>query len=642
MNKLLALGLLATLTLATVSTPVRAVDKEAINRAIDNGVKSLCAIQQGDGTWPHPEIGATALAGIALLECGVKPDDKSLQRAAEAVRKACPTVTHTYSVALSILFLDLLSDPDDVPLIESLMVRLLAGQDARSGGWHYFCPRISAEETRRLQGTLTNRKEPSGRRDTSKAEGKRKLEDLAPQIRDQLTALERADKAAQLGGRDAGLAIFGGQNVEPFSVGIGDNSNTQFAALAVWVGRRHGLPVEVALTRLDRRFRSTQQADGGWPYMPIFQQMPQAPGMPIMPGTGSQATMTCAGLLSLAICDGATLELARERQRKEPIAAISADKNIRLGLEALGTVIDNPKGLQMARQPFGGLRDPMDRVGGRTFYFLWSLERVAVALDLDTIGKKDWYGWGAEILLANQEPNGSWNADHGLYGADTCFALLFLKRANLAGDLTKHLKGVIRDPGERLMRGGVGLDKLRSGQRMKSGIENKESKPLRKPLPRAAETESDRLAQRLLKEQGSRQTELLEEMESAKGVKYTEALAAAIPRLEGPMQRKAREALANRLTRMKDETLLDYLQDDDAEIRRGAALAIGQKESTSLVPYLIPLLSDSEMTVVRAAHAALKALTGQDFGPSARATRDERGQAAGKWLAWWNTQRKKN
>ena len=49
----------------------------------------------------------------------------------------------------------------------------------------------------------------------------------------------------------------------------------------------------------------------------------------------------------------------------------------------------------------------LGRVGGRTYYFLWSLERVAVALDLDTIGKKDWYGWGAEILLENQAPNGA-------------------------------------------------------------------------------------------------------------------------------------------------------------------------------------------------------------------------------------------
>ena len=45
-----------------------------------------------------------------------------------------------------------------------------------------------------------------------------------------------------------------------------DNSNTQFATLALWVARRHGLPVDHALARIDSRFRHSQGADGGWGY----------------------------------------------------------------------------------------------------------------------------------------------------------------------------------------------------------------------------------------------------------------------------------------------------------------------------------------------------------------------------------------
>ena len=280
-------------------------------------------------------------------------------------------------------------------------------------------------------------------------------------------------------------------------------------------------------------------------------------------------------------------------------------------------------------------------MGGRTYYFLWSLERVAVALNLDTIGKKDWYGWGAEILLENQLPNGVWSGEYGDSGADTCFALLFLKRANLARDLTAQIKGQVKDPGERTLRGGIGFDKLRGKKNMRSGIETKEAKPIEKPLPRAVDTESARLANDLVKAPGSRRAKLLEEMEREKGVRYTEALAEAIPKLDGEAHRKARAALANRLTRMKDDTLADYLQDEDAEIRRGAALAIGQKDSKKLLPNLISLLRDPEISVVRAAHASLKALTEQDFGPSARATREERDQAVLKWIEWWSKQRKK-
>src|SRR5262249_38945041 len=87
------------------------------------------------------------------------------------------------------------------------------------------------------------------------------------------------------------------------------------------------------------------------------------------------------------------------------------------------------------------------------YYFLWSLERVAVAYGLETIGSKDWYAWGAEILLQTQETNGSWQGRYADGGVDTCFALLFLRRANLAKDLTASLRGKVSDPGEVHLRG---------------------------------------------------------------------------------------------------------------------------------------------------------------------------------------------
>ncbi len=143
-----------------------------------------------------------------------------------------------------------------------------------------------------------------------------------------------------------------------------------------------------------------------------------------------------------------------------------------------------------------------------------------------------------------------------------------------------------------------------------------------------------------MKASGGRQAELLEKMRDEKGPQYTEALALALSRLEGEPHRKARRALAERLTRMKDETLAAYLQDEDGEIRRAAALAVAMKESKSLLPHLIPLLRDPEMSVVRAAHAALKEMTAQDFGPAADASREDRDRAALQWLQWWDKQKK--
>lgn len=661
MKKMLAFWLLATAVLLSANAPARAVKDADVKDAIDRGVAALRRMQGPNGSWPHAEVGATALGGLTLLECGAKPDDEAVQLAADNVRRTSVALTHTYSIALSILFLDRLGDPLDVPLIESLMVRLLAGQ-GRQGGWTYRCPSISATEVRRLEGKLKERKELVGRRELPKPrEGKRTIKDLPQEIREQLDRIERGGALPGGGAPGAPPGVPGGfprsgapPGVPPVAPPPGvppgngempimdmaaDNSNTQFGALALWVGRRHGLPVERALTRLDQRFRASQLADGGWSYnfAPIG---PSAPPGGMFGPAGSTASMTCAGLLSLAIVDGATLELIKERKPEgKTLPDISKDKNLMKGLEALGAVIGNPQNLRLS--PMDGFRPREGRVGGRTYYFLWSLERVAVAFGLDTIGKKDWYAWGAEILLANQERDGSWHGDYGDCGADTCFALLFLRRVNLARDLTAHLKGQAKDPGSRELRG-VTLDPRRPPRKMTSGIETKDAKPVSKPDAdaRPADPESVRLTKDLVKEKGARQLELLDEMQKGKGPRYTEALAAAIPRLEGQSRRKAREALADRLTRMKDDTLAAYLQDEDAEIRRAAALACAMKDSKSLTPNVIALLRDHDMVVVRAAHAALKEMTGQDFGPAANASREDRDQATLKWLQWWGKKKK--
>src|SRR5947209_8494889 len=137
-----------------------------VNQAIDRGVEYLRKKQSPDGSWPrqqaHERTGATALAGLALLEGGVPPTDLAVSKAADVVRKDALTATYNYSVSLAIMFLDRLGDPQDIPLIESLAVRVLGGQNLRlpihQGGWGYHCPRPSAAEVQRLQAVLQNRK----------------------------------------------------------------------------------------------------------------------------------------------------------------------------------------------------------------------------------------------------------------------------------------------------------------------------------------------------------------------------------------------------------------------------------------------------------------------------------------------------
>ncbi len=85
-------------------------------------------------------------------------------------------------------------------------------------------------------------------------------------------------------------------------------------------------------------------------------------------------------------------------------------------------------------------------------YYLWSLERVCVALGLRTLEDFDWYGHGARILLDRQEDDGGWSHDRWGRLPNTCLALLFLRKANLAFELDRVLRLTLRESGAATVR----------------------------------------------------------------------------------------------------------------------------------------------------------------------------------------------
>jgi uncharacterized membrane protein YgcG len=138
-----------------------------------------------------------------------------------------------------------------------------------------------------------------------------------------------------------------------------------------------------------------------------------------------------------------------------------------------------------------------------------------------------------------------------------------------------------------------------------------------------SEAQVGRLTLELLAATGDRRDTLLVRYRDRKGVAYTDALAAAIPRLPADVQKRARALLAERLTRMTANTLRAKLADDDTEIRRAAVVACARREDAGHVPDLIALLDDNEPAVVRLAQDGLKKLTGQAL------------DGAEAWKAWW-------
>lgn len=163
--------------------------------------------------------------------------------------------------------------------------------------------------------------------------------------------------------------------------------------------------------------------------------------------------------------------------------------------------------------------------------------------------------------------------------------------------------------------------------------------PGTKPLPSPVEDEAAKLANQLVSVPATDWTKALEKMRDAKGGDFTKSLVLAIHRLDGERKKDAREALAERLTRMAPDTLKVMTTAEDAELRRGAVLACAMKDDKVHVPDLIDRLTDDDEIVIRAAKAGLKSLTSQDFGPKPGATKDECKIAATAWRAWWSKQK---
>lgn len=192
----------------------------------------------------------------------------------------------------------------------------------------------------------------------------------------------------------------------------GDNSNTQFALLALWYARGAGAKTDAEVFARTREFfLGSQNEDGGWGYSAKER-------------TKSYGSMVATGLVALAICR------AGEKAR-----ALGDAKNLE------GEAVDRAKGwlgdhFAVDANPEanfrlgGGMRGARKEITDSywRFYWLWSLERAATIAKLKEIGGKDWYAEGARALLAEQREDGSWvGSESALYA--TSFALLFLSRS---------------------------------------------------------------------------------------------------------------------------------------------------------------------------------------------------------------------
>jgi hypothetical protein len=629
-----AAGLLAA-CLACAAPALAATPKE-IDAALRKGTDWLKARHTqgggGGGVTDGYGIGSTCLSGLALLEAGVPANDPAVKRITESVRQAAYTQTRTYQVSLCLMYLDRLGEPADVPLIQTLAVRLLIGQSAQ-GGWTYnSVTGVAAADEQRLRAMKPGQP------------GK-----LHPDVEEYARAL-RANRA---GGTDPGLSV------------IDDNSNTQFAVLALWLARKHGVPVDGALDLIERRYLATQRRTGGWGY-----SGPTAGAGPGVVDVEGSPSMFCAGLIGLATGVARREEKLRPKdepakpepepkpksgepkknpddpfftppkkpaddpQKKPPQRPLTpTDRAVQAALAGLGGHL-----AESARAGRGALVLRSEGLHGTNdMYFLWSVERVGVVYGLDKIGGVDWYEAGAHSLVYTQSQDGSWGGNTG-YGGEvsTAFAVLFLSKSNLARDLSGKVQ---KETGTEMRAGNASGPSPRPGDGT-AGTTNPNPNP--PPfVPGATGNQAATLAAELLRSTDKDWGAVLGKLRDTKGTVHTQALLGAVYRLDGDRRKAAREALAERLTRMTAATLRAMAKDEDSELRRAAVLAMAMKDDKAHIPDLVAAILDEEDLVVRAARAGLKSLTGgEDFGPAANATTGEKFLATESWKKWMAAQKK--
>lgn len=152
----------------------------------------------------------------------------------------------------------------------------------------------------------------------------------------------------------------------------------------------------------------------------------------------------------------------------------------------------------------------------------------------------------------------------------------------------------------------------------------------RKPL---ATWDYEDLVQAVTVFKGTALVQILEEMSNRKGSEYTDALADAIAKVPEDVKPAVRGLLANRLTRMTDDTLRAKLTDPSAEVRAAAAVGVGYK-GAPLYKELAAALRDRSLLVATSAHEVLVKMLGVDHGPAAGASGSEWYAASKAWEEW--------
>jgi hypothetical protein len=194
----------------------------------------------------------------------------------------------------------------------------------------------------------------------------------------------------------------------------GDNSNSMYALLGLRACHDAGivLPRE-AVIQAAKWWRDTQSRSSAV----------KAPASPTAEGWcynrhdhKPYGSMTVGGVGSLVICD----YIQGTDWKKDP--------QVQNGMEWLAknfSVTCNPGPYEHAQME--------ENSQHQFFYYMYGLERAAILYGTEQIGGHYWFAKGLQVLIDAQRADGSWkSAQGGSELNDTCFAILFLRKATRA------------------------------------------------------------------------------------------------------------------------------------------------------------------------------------------------------------------
>ncbi|MFN7733609.1 MAG: DUF4159 domain-containing protein, partial [Pirellula sp.] len=187
--------------------------------------------------------------------------------------------------------------------------------------------------------------------------------------------------------------------------GLSDESNSQFAVLALWEAGKVGVELDDEVIRRSRKYWLDKMSpEGTWGYRTE---------------RGARGSMTCAGIASLIILEDASTSSD---------AAVVGDR-----IQCCGANVDErPYDPQLSIDWLARNFSVNDNPGYANWYmyYMYALERVGRLTGRRFIGEHDWYREGAEAILRRRNQVGGNMLSSGGESeiTNTAMALLFLSK----------------------------------------------------------------------------------------------------------------------------------------------------------------------------------------------------------------------